>query len=348
MHRKLFFRRSHLGKLVAFAGRSRKIMSVPLLAGLLILASAGLAHAQADVRSFPNRPIHIIVGNAAGGGNDLLARMVGQKLSDRLGQSVVIENKPGASGALAAQQVAKSAADGHTLLMAPIGMLVVNPAVIPNLPYDPQRDFAPVSLVASFPLILTVNASIPIHSVQELVAYAKANPEKANAGGSGVIFQVTQKMFEMRTGTQFQYVTYRSNTETMVSLMRGDVLMSLSDAGPVAGPLKDGRVRALAVTAAQRLPAWPDVPTMAEAGLKDMEISFWSGLVAPAGTPQPVVKKLQDQLIEIMRLDDIRARMAAHEVTAVGSTSDEFAKLIAKDLPLWAAAAKAGNIRVQQ
>ena len=323
-------------------------MRATWVAGLLVLASAGLAQAQGDARSFPSRPIHIIVGNAAGGGNDLLARMVGQKLSDRLGQSVVIENKPGASGTIAAQQVAKSQPDGHTLLMAPIGMLVVNPAVIPNLPYDPQRDFAPVSVIASFPLVLTVSASAPIRTLQELVAYAKANPDRANAGGSGVIFQVTQKMFEMRTGTRFQYITYRSNTETMVSLMRGDVLMSLSDAGPVAGPLKDGRVRALAVTAAQRLPAWPDVPTMAEAGLKEMEINFWSGLVAPAGTPPAVVKKLQDEVIQIMRLDDIRARMLAHEVNPVGGTSEEFARLIARELPLWAAAAKAGNIKVQR
>jgi tripartite-type tricarboxylate transporter receptor subunit TctC len=322
-------------------------MTVARIAAIVLAASGAgslAASAQDNAAPFPQRPIHIIVGNAAGGGNDILARMVGQKLSDRVGQPVVIENKAGASGVIAAQHVQKSAPDGHTLLMAPIGMLTVNPAVIPNLPYDPQRDFVPISVVASFPLMLAVNAATPVHAVQELVAYAKANPAKANAGASGVVFQVVQKMFEMRTGTHFQYITHRSNTETMVSLMRGDILMSLSDSGPVSGPLKDGRVRALAVTSAQRMPSWPEVPTMAEAGVKDLEIGFWSGLVAPAGTPPAVVRTLQDEVMAIMRLDDIRARMLGHDVTPVGSTSEEFAGIIARDLARWAEVAKAGNI----
>jgi tripartite-type tricarboxylate transporter receptor subunit TctC len=304
--------------------------------------------AQEASGNFPNQPIHIVVGNAAGGGNDVLARLIGQKLSDRLGQPVVIENKAGASGVIAAQFVAKARADGYTLLMAPIGTLIVNPAVMPNLPYDPQRDFAPISIVASFPLVVAVNSAAPVRNVQELIGFAKANPDKANAGASGVIFQVVQKMFEMRTGSQFQYISHRSNTETMVSLMRGDLLMSLSDVGPVAGPLKDGRVRALAVTAAERLPAWPEVPTMAEAGVKDMEIGFWSGLVAPAGTPPLIVKKLQDEVIAVTRLEEIRMRLQANEVSPVGNTSEQFAQKITTELVKWADVAKAAHIQVQQ
>ena len=304
--------------------------------------------AQEASGNFPNQPIHIVVGNAAGGGNDILARLIGQKLSDRLGQPVVIENKAGASGVIAAQFVAKARADGYTLLMAPIGTLIVNPAVMPNLPYDPQRDFAPISIVASFPLVVAVNSAAPVRNVQELIGFAKANPDKANAGASGVIFQVVQKMFEMRTGSQFQYISHRSNTETMVSLMRGDLLMSLSDVGPVAGPLKDGRVRALAVTAAERLPAWPEVPTMAEAGVKDMEIGFWSGLVAPAGTPPLIVKKLQDEVIAVTRLEEIRMRLQANEVSPVGNTSEQFAQKITTELVKWADVAKAAHIQVQQ
>ena len=304
--------------------------------------------AQEASGNFPNQPIHIVVGNAAGGGNDILARLIGQKLSDRLGQPVVIENKAGASGVIAAQFVAKARADGYTLLMAPIGTLIVNPAVMPNLPYDPQRDFAPISIVASFPLVAAVNSAAPVHNVQELIGFAKAYPDKANAGASGVIFQVVQKMFEMRTGSQFQYISHRSNTETMVSLMRGDLLMSLSDVGPVAGPLKDGRVRALAVTAAERLPAWPEVPTMAEAGVKDMEIGFWSGLVAPAGTPPLIVKKLQDEVIAVTRLEEIRMRLQANEVSPVGNTSEQFAQKITTELVKWADVAKAAHIQVQQ
>ena len=304
--------------------------------------------AQEIPGGFPNQPIHIVVGNAAGGGNDILARLIGQKLSDRVGQPVIIENKAGASGVIAAQYVAKARADGYTLLMAPIGTLIVNPAVIPNLPYDPQRDFAPISIVASFPLVVAVNSAAPVRNVQELIAFAKANPDKANAGASGVIFQVVQKMFEMRTGSQFQYISHRSNTETMVSLMRGDLLMSLSDVGPVAGPLKDGRVRALAVTSAERLPAWPDVPTLAEAGIKNMEIGFWSGLVAPAGTPQLIVKKLQDEVRAVMLLEEIRVRLQANEISPVGSTSEEFAQRIARELVIWADVAKAAHIQLQQ
>ena len=318
------------------------------LAALVFMEPSGPAASQEIAKSFPNQPVHIIVGNAAGGGNDILARLVGQKLADRLGQPVIIENKAGASGVIAAQYVAKALPDGHTLLMAPIGTMTVNPAVILNLPYDPQRDFLPISIVASFPLVLAVNAAAPVRTVADLIAYAKANPDKANAGASGVIFQVVQKMFEMRTGSSFQYISHRSNTETMVSLMRGDLLMSLSDVGPVAGPLKDGRVRALAVTASERLPAWPDVPTMAEAGIQDMAIGFWSGLVAPAGTPQPIIKRLQDEVMAVMRLGDIRARLAANEINPEGSTSEEFAQRVAREIVLWAEVAKAGHIQMQQ
>jgi tripartite-type tricarboxylate transporter receptor subunit TctC len=322
--------------------------AVCLLALIFMALPSGPATAQETAKSFPNRPVHIIVGNAAGGGIDILARLVGQKLSDRLGQPVIIENKAGASGVIAAQYVAKAPPDGHTLLMAPIGTMTVNPAVIPNLPYDPQRDFLPVSIVASFPLVLAVNSAAPVRTVADLIAYAKANPDKANAGASGVIFQVVQKLFEMRTGSSFQYISHRSNTETMVSLMRGDLLMSLSDIGPVAGLLKDGRVRALAVTSSERLPTWPDVPTMAEAGIKDMEIGFWSGLVAAAGTPQPIVKRLQDEVMAVMRLEDTRARLAAYEISPEGSTSEEFAQRVAREIVLWADVAKAGHIQMQQ
>jgi len=313
------------------AGRFSSNNEVPAmarhrLAFAVVLMSAGLAGLAAlaqDARNYPSRNVHIIVANAAGGGTDYLARIIGQKMQERMGQSVVIENKPGANSMLAAQAVIKSPPDGHTLLMGSIGMLTVNPAVVDNLSYDTQRDFAPISIVAQFPLILTVNAAAPIRNVQELVAYAKANPDKANAGASGPIFQVVQKMFELRTGTTFQYVAYRANSEAMIALMRGDVLMSLSDSGPATGPIQDGRVRPLAVTSAKRLPSYPDVPTMAEAGIKDMEVEFWQGLVAPAGTPQPIIKKLESELIAIVKLPDVREKMISHEVFPVGSTAEE-------------------------
>src|SRR5258705_4527106 len=265
-----------------------------VLLGSAAASLAGAAASAQDAGAFTSRNVFIVVPNAAGGGLDFFARLVGQKLSDRLGRSVVVDNRPGANGNLAAAQVTKSSPDGHTLLLGSIGMLTVNPSVVANLTYDSQRDFVPISMVAKFPLILTVNAKAPVRTVQELVAYAKANPDKANAAASGPIFQVVQKMFEQRTGTTFAYIAYRANSEAMMALMRGDALMSLSDIGPAMGPLQDGRVRALAVTSPQRLGSHPDVPTMAGSGFKDMEVEFWTGLLAPAKTPPAIVKRLQD------------------------------------------------------
>ena len=324
------------------------VRSATVLFGLAALGLGSLdAPAQDAASLFPSRNIHIIVGNAAGGGIDYLARLVGLKLSDRLGKPVVIENRPGANATMATGHVMKSAPDGHTLLMGSSGMMTVNPVVIANLPYNSQRDFAPISIIASYPLMLLVNAAAPVRSVQELIAYAKANPAKANAAASGPIFQVVQKMFEQRTGTNFQYITYRANSEAMLALIRGDALMSLSDTGPAAGPLQDGRVRALAVTSPKRLPEYPDVPTMAEAGIKDMEVNLWSGLVAPAGTPPAIVKRLQDEVMAIVKLPDVREKLVSHQVYPVGNTSEEFARTIARELAQWADVAKKGNIKIQ-
>jgi tripartite-type tricarboxylate transporter receptor subunit TctC len=317
---------------------------------LLGIAAAGLAGVSTfaqDASQFPSRNIVIVVPNAAGGGLDYFARLVGQKLSDRLGRPVVVENRPGANGNLAAAQVTKASPDGHTLLLGSIGMLTVNPVVVANLTYDSQRDFVPISMIAKFPLILTVNAKAPVRTVQELVAYAKANPDRANAAASGPIFQVVQKMFEQRTGTKFEYIAYRANSEAMMALMRGDALMSLSDVGPATGPLQDGRVRALAVTSPQRLASHPDVPTMAESGFKDMEVEFWTGLLAPARTPPAIVRKLQDEVMAIVKLPDVIEKLAAHQTYPAGNTSEEFARIIARELVQWADVAKQGNIKVE-
>jgi tripartite-type tricarboxylate transporter receptor subunit TctC len=316
-----------------------------VLLGLAAL-SLGSQHAPAQ-DGFPNRNVHIVVPNAAGGGIDYVARLMGQKLSDRLGKPVVIENRPGANGTLAAAQVMKAAPDGHTLLMGSIGMLTVNPVVVANLNYDSRRDFAPISIVTKFPLVLTVNAAAPVKTVQELVAYAKANPAKANAAASGPIFQVVQTMFEQRTGTKFAYIAFRANSESMLALIRGDALMSLSDIGPAVGPLQDGRVRALAVTSPERLPNYPDVPTMAESGFKDMEVEFWTGLLTTAKTPPAIVQRLQDDVRAIVKLPDVVEKFASHQLYPAGSTSAEFAATIERELVQWGDVAKRGNIKIQ-
>jgi tripartite-type tricarboxylate transporter receptor subunit TctC len=183
--------------------------------------------------------------------------------------------------------------------------------------------------------------------VQELVAYAKANPAKANATATGPIFQVVQKMFEQRTGTTFTYIAFRANSEAMMALMRGDALMSLSDVGPATGPLQDGRVRALAVTSPKRIPEFPDVPTMAESGFKDMEIEFWTGLLAPAKTPPAIVRRLQDEVMAVVKLPDVIEKFRSHHTYPAGTTAEEFAKVIARELVQWNEVATKGNIKIQ-
>lgn len=325
-------------------------MSVARIAGLVLLSAAllGVAHAHEDASSYPSQPIRIVVGNAAGGGTDTIIRLIQTKLGEHLGRPVVIENKPGGNNIIAVQTVTKAAPDGYTLLAGTMGMLAINPSVYANLPYDTLRDLAPVGLICAYPVLLTVNAAAPIQNVQELIAYIKANPDKANAGGTGSVYQLATKLFEMKTGTKTQFVTYRSHQESMVGLMRGDTLMAIVDSAPVAGPLKDGRVRALAVLTPQRLPAWPNVPTIAEAGIKDMELELWAGLLAPAGTPPAIVKKLQDAVNEVVKSEDVRERMRILELIPLGGTSDEYGKRLAREIAMWADVVKTGNIKIQQ
>ena len=320
-------------------------MLIRILAGVAALAFACIAVPPAVAQSYPNKPIHIIVGQAAGGGMDTLARLVGQKLALSLGQSVVVENKAGAAGIIATNFVAKAPADGYTLLLSPTGNLVFNPILYTKLPYSSQRDFVPLSMIATFPLVLVVNASQPIQSVQDLITYMKANPNKSNYAGSGPAFQFASELFKIKTNTQAEFIQYKGSNEAITAILSGDVLMAMADTGPASALLAGGKLRALAVTSRNRLPSMPNVPTMAEAGLPDMEIQYWGGLLAPAGTPPAIVKKLEAEIQRIVRLPEMRERMAAIGVTPSASTSEEFAKVIATDLARWSAVAKASNIK---
>ena len=317
-----------------------------LIGATLAMLVAACAQAQDDAaRNFPNRPIRIIVGYAAGGGNDLVIRVVAPKLAESLGQPVIVENKPGAQSIVAAEFVAKSAADGYTLLMGATGPIAMNPATYSKLPYSPLRDFVPISMIGSFPLVLLVNPALPVHSVKELVDYAKANPEKANYGASAAPFQLAAELLNLRSGARFAYIPYKGSNESVNAVMAGQLTMTIADPPPATGPLKGGRVRGLAVTSAARHAAWPELPTMAEAGIQDIEITLWSGLLAPAGTPASIVKKLQDAVARAVRLSDIRERLTSMSIDPVGNTSEEFAQIIAADIVKWTAVAKAANIK---
>jgi tripartite-type tricarboxylate transporter receptor subunit TctC len=319
---------------------------VALLIVVQLFSSPALA--QNDAQNYPNRPIHIVVGNAAGGGIDTIIRLIQPMLAERLGQPIIVDNRPGGSNIVAAQAVAKSAPDGYTLLAGSVGMLTINPAVFARLPYDPLRDFAPISIICSYPVLLMVNADAPVKSVADLIAYSKANPDKANAGGTGSVYQVATKLFEMRAGIKPQFISYRSHNESLIGLMRGDILMAIVDAAPAAGPLKDGRVRALAVLASQRLPKYPDVPTILQAGIKDMEFELWAGLLAPAGTPDAIVRKVQNAVVEIAKSNDMRQKMSDLELMPVGSTAADYRRRIAREIALWADVVKTGGIEIQR
>jgi tripartite-type tricarboxylate transporter receptor subunit TctC len=227
----------------------------------------------------------IQIGFTPGGGNDVIARIVGQKLSESLGQPVIIDNKPGAGAIVATEYVAKSAPDGYTLLVGASGAMAINPAVYAKLPYDSIQDFVPVSELGSFPLILIVNASSPIKSVAELVAFAKANPNKTNYSSSSAAFQLVTELFKQKTGAPMQEIPYKGANDSVMAVISGQVTATIADAGPVSSQVKGGQVRALAVAAPKRTEDLPDIPTMKEAGA-DVDAVLWSGVFAPRRTPR--------------------------------------------------------------
>src|SRR5258705_3894520 len=252
--------------------------------GALILIWAATAWAQ----TYPSKPIRIVVGFPPGGGNDIIARMVGAKMQESWGQPVVIDNKPGANSIIAAEFVAKSTADGYTLLVNATGGMSVNPVLYAKLPYDSLRDFVPISMVGSFPLVLVVHPSVPANSVQELVAYAKANPGKLNYSAGSTAFQVASEMFKQMTGTDIKHIPYKGSAASITAVMAGDVQMTIVDTPPPRPPVRPGRVKAVAVTSARRASAMSDLPTIAESGVPGYEMVLWIGVFAPAGTPREI------------------------------------------------------------
>ena len=325
----------------------RRLVLAGLVAPVMVGLIAAVGHAQGDAAlTYPTKPIHLFVGFGPGGGNDIYARLIQPKLAERLGKPVLVENKPGAGGTIAANLVAKSAPDGHTLYLGATGAMTISPAVLSKLPYDTLRDFIPVSMIAWTPLLLAVNANAPVKTVQELVAYAKANPAKANYASSSPAFQLPTEQFKQRSGAQLEAVNYKRSGASLAAVVSGEVLMAIADVPPMVEQLTAGRVRALAVMSAQRLSALPDVPSIAEAGLPDLEVRLWSGVFAPAATPPAIVKRLEKEMIEIIKLPEVSDRLRALQVDPSGNTSEEFKRLIAAELTRWAAVAKAANIKL--
>jgi tripartite-type tricarboxylate transporter receptor subunit TctC len=316
-----------------------------VLVTVCLLLAARTAAAEDDAAKYPTRPIHIIVGFAAGGGNDVIARIYGQKLSEDLGQPVIVENKPGAGAIVATDFVARAPADGYTLLVHATGM-AINQSVYAKLPYDSVRDFVAISELVSYPLILIVNAASPIKSVAEFVAYAKANADKMNYASSSATFQLVAELFKQKTGAPMQAIPYKSANEMVLAVVSGQVITTIADAGPVSPQVRAGTVRALAVAAPRRMDDFPDVPTMREAGA-DVDAVIWTGAFAPKATPPAIVAKLEAEFMKIAKMPDVVARLRQLGLEPVGSSTDDFTKLLASDIARWSAVARAANIRIE-
>jgi len=322
---------------------------VAALLALALVATIGAgALAQPDPAAlYPAKTIKIVVGFAAGGGNDIIARIVGQKLQDELGQTVIIENKAGAGGSLAALSVMAAPADGYTLLVGASGAMSIIPAISVRPPYETLRDFAPISEIAAFPLILSTYPSHPAKTVLEMVAWLKAHPAEANYSTSSSAFTLATELFKLRTGAPGTAIPYKSSNEMLVSVIARQSPFTITDPPPATPQVKGGQVRALAVTSERRLDDLPDVPTMAEAGVPDLKVELWSGIFAPAATPPAIVGKLEGALRKIMRMPDVKEKFAAMATPTVGSTAAEFSRTIAVETKMWTDVGRRANIRLE-
>jgi tripartite-type tricarboxylate transporter receptor subunit TctC len=311
------------------------------------LAILGTVTATAVGQTYPSKPIKVIVGFPPGGGNDIFARLVGAKLQEALGQAVVVENKPGANGIIAIESVAKSPPDGYTLLVGATGQITINPVVYSKLPYDPLRDLAPISATGSFPLIVTVHPSVPANSIQELIAYAKANPDKLSYSAGSTSFQLATEMFKQMTGTRITHIPYKGSAQSINALLTGDVQLSFIDSPPVMPQIRAGKLKALAVTSSSRSPSLPEVPTVAESGVPGYEMMLWSAFFVPAGTPREIVSKLHAEVARIVHLPDVKEKFDSFGVVPIGNTPEELAEMIKDETAKYRAVATAGNIKAE-
>jgi tripartite-type tricarboxylate transporter receptor subunit TctC len=320
-----------------------------LLAGLTIalattLATPWAAQAQAP---YPSRIIKLVVGFAAGGGNDIIARILAAKLQEELGGTVIVENRAGAGGKLAAEHVKNATPDGYTLLIGAAGAMTIIPAISVTPPYHGAKDFTPISMVAAFPLILAINADHPAKNVRELIDWMKQNPDKSNYATSSPAFTLATELFKLKTGTPGVAIPYKSSNESILSVISGQSLLTIADPPPTTPQVLGGKVRGLAVLDAKRLDDLPDVPTMTEAGVSDVNVSLWSGLFGPANLPPEIAKKLEAAVMKIMQMDDVKDRFKKMATPTVGSTSADFARIIDAQTKTWVEVGRAANVKLE-
>ena len=308
------------------------------LAGLAAIALFGLTGLEAPAQDYPVKSIRLVVPFPPGGGNDTIARLLGQKLAPALGQQVLVDNRPGAGGTIGAEIAAKSPPDGYTLFLAGVASHGINPNLRRQLPYDPVRDFSGVSLIASAPLLVVVHPSLPVASIKQLVALAKARPGAVNyaSNGSGSSSHLAVELFAMTTGTVMTHIPYKGVALALTDLMSGQVQLAFSSAVSMLPQVKAGKLRAIAMTGAKRSQAIPDIPTVAEAGVPGYETGSWYGIVAPAKTPRPVIERLSREIAAVTRSAEISGRLMDEAVIPIGSTAEEFDAHIRRELARWA------------
>ena len=325
-----------------------RILAGTAIALAALLTATAQPHAQPDpAANYPNKPIRLIVPFAAGGGNDIFARLVSAKASEYLGQQFVIENRPAAGGRPAGEFAANQTPDGYTLLVSASGPMSISSAVYPKLAYHPTKSFIPLSMIASFPLILVSPIENPAKTVKELVAYAIANPNKSNYGTTSPAFTIATELLKLKTGMPGVAIPLKSSGEMILCVMQQNCLLSISDGPPAIPQIKAGRVRALAVTGAERSPELPDVPSMAEAGYPEVNTKLWSGFFVSSKTPPTIAAKLEAALRRAITDPGVSAKLKEMAVTPGGGTGAEFRKMIDADIQNYVSVVKAANLKFE-
>jgi tripartite-type tricarboxylate transporter receptor subunit TctC len=311
-------------------------------------AAAWPVAARGQQIEYPNRTVRIVIGFGAGGGTDTVARIFAQKLQETIGGTILVENRPGAGGRVAPDTVAKAAPDGYTLLGAAAGAMTIGTAIWDKLPYDIFKDFVPISMVADYPMLVLVSSSHPAKTIAELVSWLKANPDKANYPTPSPVFTLPIEHFKIKTGAPGTAISYRSSNESVTSLLSGQTAFGFIETPATVAQVTAGNLRALAVTVPNRIPDLPDVPTLAEAGVPEVVAGTWFALLAPAGTPNAIVRKLETASRQVANSEEFRMRLKSLSGTSIGSTAEQLTAQMKDEVQRWSAVVKAANIRFEQ
>lgn len=318
----------------------RQLMRLVIFAGMINLLIAG-----ASAQGYPAKPIRVIIPYPPGGGNDIVVRSIGQKLAERLGQSVLVENKPGGGTLIGAEAAAKSAPDGYSLFLGTIATMSINPSLYRTLPYDPVKDFAPITQLVNYSMFLVVNPSVPANSVAELLALAKTRQLSYASFGNGSTSHLGMELLKAMTGVQLLHVPYKGSLPALTDVMGGQVPVMFVDLPPSLSQIKSGRVRALGVSSLRRSTLMPEVPAVAET-VPSFSYASWAGLFAPTATPAAIIARLHDEIVHVLNQPDIKAQLSGLGAEPVGSTPQEFAALIRSEIAKWAKVVKVSGAKL--